>query len=194
MITPMAAPAATLPSSTARTRGRHQLQCPHHRALQRDQTLIAHGGAGDDLLIGGDEADFFYGGSGDDVIKGVLGDDRLDGGAGADSQRQRRQRYFSPSPPARPMATEVEDFTGRGAAAGDRLEFTGYGTAVAGASLVRLDDLRWRVTSADEADFGDHHHCQWRRHRRLGFHLPRRPGEHRRPAIRRPLERPGKTR
>jgi Ca2+-binding RTX toxin-like protein len=43
--------------------------------------LTADGGAGDDVLIGGDGNDTLRGGAGDDVLIGGLGSDVLDGGA-----------------------------------------------------------------------------------------------------------------
>ena len=44
--------------------------------------LTLDGGAGDDVLIGGDGADTLLGGDGDDVLIGGLGNDTLDGGPG----------------------------------------------------------------------------------------------------------------
>ncbi len=43
----------------------------------------------------------------------------------------------------------VLDFAGNGAAAGDRLVLTGYGTAAQGASFVHLTATTWQVTSAE---------------------------------------------
>jgi Ca2+-binding RTX toxin-like protein len=44
--------------------------------------LTANGGDGDDVLVGGDNADTLSGGAGDDVLIGGLGQDILDGGLG----------------------------------------------------------------------------------------------------------------
>jgi Ca2+-binding RTX toxin-like protein len=44
--------------------------------------LFVHGGAGDDLLLGGFGPDVMFGGDGDDVLVGGPGADRLDGGPG----------------------------------------------------------------------------------------------------------------
>lgn len=41
------------------------------------------------------------------------------------------------------------DFAGDGAAAGDRLVLTHYGTPAQGASFVHLTATTWQVTSAD---------------------------------------------
>ncbi len=45
-------------------------------------SLIVNGGAGDDVIIGGDGNDTITGGDGDDVLIGGPGNDLLDGGAG----------------------------------------------------------------------------------------------------------------
>jgi Ca2+-binding RTX toxin-like protein len=50
--------------------------------------LTADGGAGDDVLVGGDGADVLTGGAGDDVLIGGLGLDVLDGGDGDDIEIQ----------------------------------------------------------------------------------------------------------
>jgi len=43
----------------------------------------------------------------------------------------------------------VLDFIGNGAAAGDQLQFVGYGTAAQGASFVQTDATHWQINSAD---------------------------------------------
>jgi Ca2+-binding RTX toxin-like protein len=43
----------------------------------------------------------------------------------------------------------IFDFTGNGAAAGDFLQFSGYGTAAAGATFVNLGGNDWQINSAD---------------------------------------------
>lgn len=47
--------------------------------------IAAFGGAGDDILTGGEAADHLAGGVGDDTLDGSGGDDTLDGGDGADT-------------------------------------------------------------------------------------------------------------
>jgi Ca2+-binding RTX toxin-like protein len=49
-----------------------------------NRTIVLDGGAGDDLLIGGQAADSMVGGVGNDTLQGFQGDDRLFGGAGDD--------------------------------------------------------------------------------------------------------------
>lgn len=113
------------------------------------ETLIVRGGAGDDLLIGGDEVDLFHGGGSDDVIKGVVGDDRLDGGAGRDSLKGSGGNDTFAFAAGQADGDLVEDFRGNGAAIGDMIEFSGFGTSAQGASFRQLDAQRWQVTSAD---------------------------------------------
>jgi len=50
-----------------------------------DANITAHGGSGDDLLIGGRGKDVFHGGSGDDRIDGGQGNDTLYGDGGNDT-------------------------------------------------------------------------------------------------------------
>lgn len=47
--------------------------------------ITAHGGSGDDTMIGGKGNDRFDGGSGDDTLLGGAGDDKLVGGSGNDT-------------------------------------------------------------------------------------------------------------
>jgi Ca2+-binding RTX toxin-like protein len=60
---------------------------------QQGQKLLvaADGGAGDDRLSGGNEADSFFGGSGNDMLSGGGGSDLLDGGEGNDGLFARDQ-------------------------------------------------------------------------------------------------------
>ena len=60
---------------------------------QQGQKLLvaADGGAGDDRLSGGNEADSFFGGSGNDMLAGGGGSDLLDGGEGNDGLFARDQ-------------------------------------------------------------------------------------------------------
>ena len=50
---------------------------------KKDVTLS--GGAGDDMLVGGEGSDGLYGGAGDDILIAGAGDDRLEGDAGNDT-------------------------------------------------------------------------------------------------------------
>jgi Ca2+-binding RTX toxin-like protein len=49
-----------------------------------DANITAHGGSGDDTLIGGKGNDYLDGGSGDDKLYGGAGKDTLNGGSGDD--------------------------------------------------------------------------------------------------------------
>jgi Ca2+-binding RTX toxin-like protein len=52
--------------------------------LEKDGFFVMHGGAGNDTLHGGWNADTITGGAGDDMVHGRRGADTLDGGAGVD--------------------------------------------------------------------------------------------------------------
>jgi Ca2+-binding RTX toxin-like protein len=52
---------------------------------QAGHVIAAFGGAGDDILTGGDAADRLVAGVGDDTLDGAGGDDSLEGGDGADT-------------------------------------------------------------------------------------------------------------
>jgi Ca2+-binding RTX toxin-like protein len=113
----------------------------------RDDTLNGGAGAdslmglgGNDRLNGGAGADVLMGGAGNDVLDGGLGADMLTGGTGNDVFRFIRGEA---------NGDVITDFTGNGAAAGDRMVFVGYGTAAAGASFVNMGGADWQITSAD---------------------------------------------
>jgi len=53
------------------------------------ESLLAYGGEGNDVIIGGSEADKLFGEDGDDVLVGYDGDDELIGGSGNDVLRGR---------------------------------------------------------------------------------------------------------
>ena len=55
----------------------------------QDESLLAYGGEGNDVIIGGSEADKLFGEDGDDVLVGYDGDDELIGGSGNDVLRGR---------------------------------------------------------------------------------------------------------
>ena len=83
-----------------------------------------YGNAGDNTLDGGNGADMLNGGAGHDTRTGGLGNDTFVFRAGeADGDI-------------------VVDFDGQGAAAGDSLQFVGYG---AGATFTNIDATHWQV-------------------------------------------------
>lgn len=53
--------------------------------VRLDQAWTVDGGAGDDILQGGDGADTLLGGAGNDIVYGLPNDVRLDGGLGYDT-------------------------------------------------------------------------------------------------------------
>jgi Ca2+-binding RTX toxin-like protein len=92
------------------------------------------------VLIGGDGNDYLEGRSGDDTLIGGSGADKLVGGAGNDTFVFVR---------ATGAGDTITDFAGNGAAAGDTLVFSGYGSAADGAHLVQIDSTHWQIVSAD---------------------------------------------
>ena len=110
-------------------------------------SLGASGGSiwaidGNDTLFGSAGDDDLHGGNGDDVLFGSGGVDLLDGGAGNDTFVFGRGSANGDT---------VLDFAGSGAAAGDSLIFSGYGTASEGATFTQVDATRWSINSADGA-------------------------------------------
>jgi Ca2+-binding RTX toxin-like protein len=84
-----------------------------------------YGNVGDNALDGGTGADMLNGGAGHDTLTGGLGNDTFVFRAGeADGD-------------------VVVDFDGQGAAAGDSLQFIGYG---AGATFTNVDPTHWQIT------------------------------------------------
>jgi Ca2+-binding RTX toxin-like protein len=111
-----------------------------NRISGNDGANILDGGEGNDALFGGVGNDQLLGGGGSDRLDGGLGADLLTGGAGNDVFR-----FFR----GQAEGDVLTDFTGNGAAAGDRLEFRGYGTAAQGASFTQIDATSWLIVSAD---------------------------------------------
>jgi Ca2+-binding RTX toxin-like protein len=101
-------------------------------------TLKGEGGA--DRLNGGAGLDVLMGGAGNDVLDGGANGDLLEGGLGNDIFRFRRGEAWG---------DWVTDFQGNGDAAGDRLQFFGYGSKAAGASFTQIGFNEWHITSAD---------------------------------------------
>ena len=91
-------------------------------------------------LTGNASNNTLSGNAGADTLNGALGTDTLWGGAGNDTFVFNRDEGDGDI---------VIDFTGNGAAAGDQLLFSGYGTAAAGATFVQIDATHWQINSAD---------------------------------------------
>ncbi len=108
-----------------------------------------NGGAGADSLMGMGGSDRLNGGAGGDELDGGAGNDVLDGGAGADWLNGGMGNDVFRFVRGEANGDVVNDFTGNGTAAGDRLVFVGYGTAAAGASFVNTGGFTWQITSAD---------------------------------------------
>ena len=115
-------------------------------------------GADNDRGWGGIGNDSIFGEGGDDMLQGEDGNDLLDGGDGNDTV------YFDAGTDTgwggvdnddfvfiRGLAAgdTVQDFSGNGAAAGDRFVFQGYGTLAQGATFTQVDATHWRIHSAD---------------------------------------------
>jgi Ca2+-binding RTX toxin-like protein len=103
------------------------------------------GSVGDTLssienATGSSNNDFLYGDANANVLDGGPGLDSLSGGAGNDSFVFRKGQA---------SGDIIVDFNGNGAAAGDQLQFTGYGTAAQGATLTAVDATHWSINSAD---------------------------------------------
>ena len=107
------------------------------------------GNAGANTLDGRAGNDTLYGGAGADTLLGGAGADVLDGGADADFLTGGTLNDVFRFVRGQAQGDVVMDFAGNGSAAGDRLEFRGYGTAAQSASLVQIDATTWRVSSAD---------------------------------------------
>jgi Ca2+-binding RTX toxin-like protein len=107
------------------------------------------GNSGANILDGGAGNDSLSGGLGQDTLLGGAGVDRLDGGADADVLTGGASDDVFRFMRGQTQGDVVLDFAGNGPAAGDRLEFRGYGTAAQGADFVQIDATSWLITSAD---------------------------------------------
>jgi Ca2+-binding RTX toxin-like protein len=87
-----------------------------------DNVLNAYGG--DDSLFANDGNDALYGGMGADYLYGGAGNDTF---------------HFHPG---EAQGDRVGDFVGNGDAAGDTLQFIGYGP---GATFTQIDNTQWQV-------------------------------------------------
>jgi Ca2+-binding RTX toxin-like protein len=92
------------------------------------------------VLTGNELSNALFGNVGNDMLNGGIGQDSLIGGAGNDT--------FS-FVAGQANGDQILDFSGNGSAAGDQLEFHGYGTAAQGATLIQLSSTQWQINSAD---------------------------------------------
>ncbi len=91
----------------------------------------AIGNAQDNVIYGNAFDNFLNGGDGADQLSGLGGNDTFVFQAG------------------QAQGDSVYEFEGNGAAAGDSLHFSGYGTLAAGATFVQQNATDWLITSAD---------------------------------------------
>ncbi len=110
---------------------------------------LTFNGSGGFTGTGNALANTLKGGDGDDSLFGDDGNDKLAGGAGADELTGGRGDDVFCFDRGEAEGDLVMDFAGNGAARGDRLLFSGYGTAAEGASFTALSATTWQVTSAD---------------------------------------------
>ena len=85
----------------------------------------------------------------DNVIYGNVGDNFLNGGYGADQLSGLGGNDTFVFQAGQAQGDSVYEFNGNGAAAGDLLHFSGYGTLAAGATFVQQTATDWLITSAD---------------------------------------------
>ena len=105
------------------------------------EVLVAQGSA--DLQITGNGlANTMIGNSGSNVIDGGAGADILVGNGGNDVFVFRSGQAAGDT---------IQDFAGNGAAAGDMLEFAGFGTAAQGATFTQLNATQWQIHSGLDA-------------------------------------------
>jgi Ca2+-binding RTX toxin-like protein len=103
------------------------------------ETLALLGSASINATGNGSD-NFVFGNNGDNILNGGGGADTLNGAGGNDTFVFNRGEASGDT---------VWDFAGNGAAAGDQLEFIGYGTAAQGASFLQLDATHFIINSAD---------------------------------------------
>ena len=85
----------------------------------------------------------------ENVIDGNVGDNFLNGGDGADQLSGLGGNDTFVFQAGQAQGDSVYEFEGNGAAAGDSLHFSGYGTLAAGATFVQQNATDWLITSAD---------------------------------------------
>jgi Ca2+-binding RTX toxin-like protein len=107
---------------------------------------LATEGASTDTLVslenvdGSAFGDTIIGDGGANVLDGAGGGDSVTGGGGNDTFVFKRGQVSGDA---------VVDFSGNGAAAGDQLQFFGYGSATDGATFTQIDATHWSINSAD---------------------------------------------
>ncbi len=148
--------------------------------MHGDGWLEAYGGAGDDVIIGGDEGDTLDGGAGNDTISGGggadtitggAGNDSLDGGAGDDTYVY--ADGFGDDTLADASGSDILDLSGTGSPvtlnpvddtavneAGDSVSMDVIVELVRGSSAVDTivsdnAENTWTITGPDEGDYND---------------------------------------
>jgi Ca2+-binding RTX toxin-like protein len=102
------------------------------------ETLVLQGG-GNLSGTGNALANSIFGNSGGNILDGGAGADVLTGGAGNDTFLFRAGQANNDT---------VVDFIGNGAAAGDALQFSGFGTAAQGATFTQIGaSNQWQIHS-----------------------------------------------
>ena len=114
----------------------YALTAANVETVQLTGSAIAVTGSAQNNTLYGNALDNFLNGAGNSAAGG----DSLFGGLGND------QFYFQAG---QAHGDTIYDFTGNGAAVGDVMVFSGYGTAAAGANLVNLGGGNWQINSAD---------------------------------------------
>lgn len=126
----------TVRSSLNYTLGDHLEQLVLTGTAQRDGTGNSLG----NTIIGSDGINKLHGMDGDDTIEGGLGADQLYGDGGNDLFVLRKGEFGG---------DVIEDFTGNGVGAGDRILFAGFS---AGAVLVKVGTDSWQVLDGSYAE------------------------------------------
>jgi Ca2+-binding RTX toxin-like protein len=104
-------------------------------SLTAGNAITVTGSSQNNTIIGNAQHNVINGGG-----NSAVGGDSLTGGGGFDTfVFQAGQAH----------GDTIYDFTGNGGAVGDSLQFSGYGTAAAGATFVHLGGNDWQVNSAD---------------------------------------------
>jgi Ca2+-binding RTX toxin-like protein len=98
-------------------------------------------------VLGSNLADTIIGSSANETLNGNGGNDTLNGGGGADTLIGGAGNDNFVFASGSTAGATIVDFVGNGAAAGDSLEFHGFGTATDGASLTFLSGVQWQVHS-----------------------------------------------
>jgi Ca2+-binding RTX toxin-like protein len=95
-------------------------------------------GAGDLQGYGNGSVNALFGNTGDNILNGEAGADTLTGNAGNDAF------IFDAG---ESDGDAIADFAGNGGAAGDVLQFTGFGTAAGGATFTQINATQWQIHS-----------------------------------------------